>query len=98
MLAHDLVKDVDKSVRLMNLSMTNVQANTAIRQKVEANVKQENRGFLGYAGGSGSRAADGSVVLIIGTTAGAVIGAVAGFIRFNKNQMIHPEERPSAIR
>ena len=85
LLAHDLVKDVDKSVRLDESLMTNVQANTAIRQKVEANVKQENRGFLGYAGaGAAAGAAIGSVVPIIGTTAGAVIGAVAGFIRFNK--------------
>ena len=65
--------------------MTTVQAKTAIRQKGEANVKQENRGFLGYAGaGAVAGAAIGSVVPIIGTTAGAVIGAVAGFIRFNK--------------
>ena len=85
LLAHDLVQEVDKSVRLDESLMTNVQANTAIRQKVEANVKQENRGFLGYAGaGAAAGAAIGSVVPIIGTTAGAVIGAVAGFIRFNK--------------
>ena len=85
LLAHDLVQEVDKSVRLDESLMTNVQANTAIRQKVEANVKQENRGFLGYAGaGAAAGAAIGSVVPIIGTTAGAVIGVVAGFIRFNK--------------
>lgn len=85
LLAHDLVQDVDKSVHLDESLMINVQANTAIRQKVEANVKQENRGFLGYAGaGAAAGAAIGSVVPVIGTTAGAVIGAVAGFIRFNK--------------
>ena len=85
LLAHDLVQEVDKSVRLDDSLMTNIQANIAIRQKVEANVKQENRGFLGYAGaGAAAGAAIGSVVPIIGTTAGAVIGAVAGFIRFNK--------------
>ena len=85
LLAHDLVQEVDKSIRLDESLMTNVQANTAIRQKVEANVKQENRGFLGYAGaGAAAGAAIGSVVPIIGTTAGAVIGAIAGFMRFNK--------------
>lgn len=85
LLAHDLVQEVDKSVRLDESLMTNVQANTAIRQKIEANVKQENRGFLGYAGaGAAAGAAIGSVVPIIGTTAGAVIGAVAGFMRFGK--------------
>lgn len=85
LLAHDLVQEVDKSVRLDDSLMTNIQANIAIRQKVEANVKQENRGFLGYAGaGAAAGAAIGSVVPIIGTTAGAVIGAVAGFMRFSK--------------
>ena len=85
LLAHDLVQEVDKSVRLDDSLMTNIQANIAIRQKVEANVKQSNRGFMGYAGaGAAAGAAIGSVVPIIGTTAGAVIGAVAGFIRFNK--------------
>ena len=85
LLAHDLVQEVDKSVRLDDSLMTNIQANIAIRQKVEANVKQENRGFLGYAGaGAEAGAAIGSVVPIIGTTAGAVIGAVAGFMRFSK--------------
>ena len=85
LLAHDLVQEVDKSVRLDDSLMTNIQANIAIRQKVEANVKQENRGFLGYAGaGAPAGAAIGSVVPIIGTTAGAVIGAVAGFMRFSK--------------
>ena len=85
LLAHDLVQEVDKSVRLDDSLMTNIQANIAIRQKVEANVKQENRGFLGYAGaGAAAVAAIGSVVPIIGTTAGAVIGAVAGFMRFSK--------------
>ena len=85
LLAHDLVQEVDKSVRLDDSLMTNIQANIAIRQKVEANVKQSNRGFLGYAGaGAAAGAAIGSVVPIIGTTAGAVIGAVAGFMRFSK--------------
>ena len=85
LLAHDLVQEVDKSVRLDESFMTNVQANTAIRQKVEANVKQENRSFLGYAGaGAAAGAAIGSVVPIIGTTAGAVIGAFVGFMRFGK--------------
>lgn len=85
LLAHDLVQEVDKSVRLDDSLMTNIQANIAIRQKVEANVKQENRGFLGYASaGAAAGAAIGSVVPIIGTTAGAVIGAVAGFMRFSK--------------
>lgn len=85
LLAHDLVQEVDKSVRLDDSLMTNIQANIAIRQKVEANVEQENRGFLGYAGaGAAAGAAIGSVVPIIGTTAGAVIGAVAGFMRFSK--------------
>ena len=85
LLAHDLVQEVDKSVRLDDSLMTNIQANIAIRQKVEANVKQSNRGFMGYAGaGAAAGAAIGSVVPIIGTTAGAVIGAVAGFMRFSK--------------
>ena len=85
LLAHDLVQEVDKSVRLDESFMTDVQANTAIRQKVEANVKQENRSFLGYAGaGAAAGAAIGSVVPIIGTTAGAVIGAFVGFMRFGK--------------
>ena len=85
LLAHDLVQEVDKSVRLDDSLMTNIQANIAIRQKVEANVKQSNRGFMGYAGaGAAAGAAIGSVVPIIGTTAGAVIGAIAGFMRFNK--------------
>ena len=85
LLAHDLVQEVDKSVRLDDSLMTNIQANIAIRQKVEANVKQSNRGFMGYAGaGAAAGAAIGSVVPIIATTAGAVIGAVAGFMRFSK--------------
>ena len=101
LLAHDLVQDVDKSIHLDESLMINVQANTAIRQKVEANVKQENRGFLGYAGAE-RQPGCGLVQLcpVIGKqSARSCYWRRAGFIRFNKKaRTIHPEGRLSAIR
>ena len=99
LLAHDLVQEVDKSVRLDDSLMTNIQANIAIRQKVEANVKQSNRGFMGYAG-AGAAAGPRSVQLsrLLEQQRELLLAPLPALCGLAKNQTIHPEGRLSAIR
>lgn len=84
-LANDLVENIDIEVQLDKSVMVNAQADISIRNKVTASDNKETKSFYGNLGaGVAAGAAIGSVVPIIGTTAGAIIGGIAGLARWGK--------------